>query len=193
MLHYVLTLSNEVFEIQIASHPNIYVLDTPGVLSPMILDEDVCSNLALTGAISDYIVGKIELAKYFLSILNLSDEYKKWEKFYATGSIFTESEASQNSHLEKRRMRERDHTQDFIVNDVRRIFFEAISSFSGNLENAEDLLLLIEAELTMLQSAFRITPESQENDHGKVANKLLDLYRTGRLGHYILDPIPRCS
>lgn len=83
--------------------------------------------------------------------------------------------------------------QDLIVNDVRRILFEAVLSFSGNMENAEDLLQLIEAELTMLQSAFRITLESQEHDHGKVANKLLDLYRTGRLGHYILDPIPMCS
>lgn len=83
--------------------------------------------------------------------------------------------------------------QDSIVNDVRRILFEAISSFSGNLENAEDLLQLIEAELTKLQTAFHITLESQEHDHGKVANKLLDLYRTGRLGHYILDPIPVCS
>lgn len=67
------------------------------------------------GAISDYIVGKIELAKYFLSILNLSDEYKKWEKFSASGSIYNESAASQNSHLEKRRMRQSDHTQVMLL------------------------------------------------------------------------------
>lgn len=34
---------------QIASHPNIYVLDTPGVLPPHILDDEVCTKLALTG------------------------------------------------------------------------------------------------------------------------------------------------
>lgn len=51
LLHHVLMLSNEVFKIQIASHPNIYVLDTPGVLPPMMLDEDMCSKLALTGEI----------------------------------------------------------------------------------------------------------------------------------------------
>lgn len=45
--------SNEVFKIQIASHPNIYVLDTPGVLPPMMLDEDMCSKLALTGEITN--------------------------------------------------------------------------------------------------------------------------------------------
>lgn len=41
----------------------------------------------------------------------MSNEYKKWEKFSAIGSIYNESEASQNSHLEKRRMRQSDHTQ----------------------------------------------------------------------------------
>lgn len=35
---------------QIASHPNIFVLDTPGVLPPDIIDDEVCSKLALTGA-----------------------------------------------------------------------------------------------------------------------------------------------
>lgn len=32
------------------------------------------------GAIKDCLVGEKELAQYFLSILNRSDEYKKWEK-----------------------------------------------------------------------------------------------------------------
>lgn len=39
------------FSFQIGSHPNIYVLDTPGVLPPKILDTEVCSKLALTGMI----------------------------------------------------------------------------------------------------------------------------------------------
>lgn len=36
---------------QIASHPNIFVLDTPGVLPPDIIDDEVCSKLALTGVL----------------------------------------------------------------------------------------------------------------------------------------------
>lgn len=34
---------------QIASHPNLYVLDTPGVLAPEVLDVEMGSKLALTG------------------------------------------------------------------------------------------------------------------------------------------------
>ena len=35
--------------LQIGSHPNIYVLDTPGVLSGEIVDDDLGSKLALSG------------------------------------------------------------------------------------------------------------------------------------------------
>jgi ribosome biogenesis GTPase A len=37
--------------LQIGSLPNIYVLDTPGVLPPQIDDVEVCTKLALTGTI----------------------------------------------------------------------------------------------------------------------------------------------
>ncbi|KAK6143067.1 hypothetical protein DH2020_023415 [Rehmannia glutinosa] len=105
----------------IASHPNIYVLDTPGVLPPDVVDDGVCSKLALTGAIKDDVVGEIELAQYFLSILSLSDEYKKWGKLSGVGNggVLTNERISS---LDKRPKRQypTDHTQDFIVNNVRR-------------------------------------------------------------------------
>ena len=41
--------SETLLSIQIGSHPNIYVLDTPAVLSPEIPDVDVLSKLILTG------------------------------------------------------------------------------------------------------------------------------------------------
>ncbi|KAL3537164.1 hypothetical protein ACH5RR_000530 [Cinchona calisaya] len=189
--------TKNIISLKIASHPNIYVLDTPGILPPEIPDDELCSKLALTGAIRDCIVGKMEIARFFLSILNLSEEYNKWANFSATENdrlFHCKGEFSENSHLDKRQKRQSatDHTQDFIVNDVRRTLFETVSSFNGNLKDGKDLAQLIEAELKMLQRAFHIT-ESNEDDHSKVAIKLLDLYRTGRLGHYILDTIPRSS
>ncbi|CAH9104647.1 unnamed protein product, partial [Cuscuta europaea] len=87
---------------KIASHPNIYVLDTPGILPPHILDAELCCKLALTvtslsmvvtrsqsisqiggslsGAIQECLDGEVELAQYFLAILTTSDEFKKWAK-----------------------------------------------------------------------------------------------------------------
>ncbi|KAL2478270.1 DAR GTPase 2 [Forsythia ovata] len=184
---------------KIASHPNIYVLDTPGVLPPEVTDDSVCSKLALTGAIRDCVVGEIELAQYFLSILSLSDEYKKWGKlsFVEHGQASTNQGASilASSELGKKQDRQypTDHTQDFIVNNVRRTLFEALSSFAGNVENEEDLTHLTEVEFKVLQRVFHLPVESDEENYGRVATKLLNLYRTGRLGHYTLDPVPKSA
>lgn len=81
--------------------------------------------------------------------------------------------------------------QDFVVRDVRRALFETISSFPGCLEDENDLLRLIETQFTALQEALRVVPGSGEDVDGKVAAKLINLYRTGRLGHYTLDSVPR--
>ncbi|KAJ8560893.1 hypothetical protein K7X08_027083 [Anisodus acutangulus] len=170
--------------LKIASHPSIYVLDTPGVFPAEILDAEACSNLALTGAIRDCLVGEVELAEYFLSIFNSCDEYKKWAKLSLSG-------ADDVSELERRQKRQylTDHTQDFVVNKVRRTLFEAVSSFDGNLQDEEIMLQLIKAEFAVLGDAFNLPPDSDDYVR-KVAAKLLNLYRTGRLGHYTLDPAP---
>ncbi|KAG5574048.1 hypothetical protein H5410_063814 [Solanum commersonii] len=170
--------------LKIASHPSIYVLDTPGVFPAEILDAEVCSNLALTGAIRDCLVGEVDLAEYFLSIFNLSDEYKKWANLSLSG-------ADDCSELERRQKRQylTDHTQDFIVNKVQRTLFEAVSSFNGNLRDEEIMSRLIKAEFAVLRDAFNLPPDSDDYVR-KVAAKLLNLYRTGRLGHYTLDLAP---
>ncbi|XP_011001543.1 PREDICTED: mitochondrial ribosome-associated GTPase 1 [Populus euphratica] len=180
---------------QIGSHPNIYVLDTPGILPPQIHDSEVCTKLALTGAIEN-LVGEKELARYFLAILNTSDGYKKWERLSTHGNdkSFTgqEVEGSSDSKLNMKRKRQypSDHTQDFMVNRVRRTLFESISCLDGNVQNEKDLEELIEVQFTALREAFLVSLEPVNDSQTKISAKLLNLYRTGRLGHYTLDPLP---
>ncbi|KAF8412530.1 hypothetical protein HHK36_000519 [Tetracentron sinense] len=182
---------------KIGSHPNIYVLDTPGVLPPENLDVEVGAKLALTGAIEDYLVGECELARYFLAILNLSNEYKHWANLLGEeddrSSVDYKANPLGSSELDMRRRKQyaTDHTQDFVVRDVRRTLFEAVSSFEGNLENDEEVVRLINAQFLALRDAFRLPLESGENLCYRVSIKLLNLYRTGRLGHYTLDSVPR--
>ncbi|KAK9273079.1 hypothetical protein L1049_017886 [Liquidambar formosana] len=189
--------TRDISSLKIGSHPNIYVLDTPGVLPPEIPDVEVCSKLALTGAIRDCMVGEKELAQIFLATLNLSDEYKKWAKFSVNendiSSIDNKAWCSGSSELNIKHKKQypTDHTQDFIVNDVRRTLFEAVSSFDGVLEDEKDMLRLIEVQFTALRDALRVHEDLDLDAHKKVATKLLNLYRTGRLGHYILDTVPR--
>ncbi|CAA6667053.1 unnamed protein product [Spirodela intermedia] len=169
---------------KIASHPNIYVLDTPGILFPEIADAHAASNLALTGAIKDSLVGECALAQYFLSVLNSNEEYKKWESL--------SGHAKENS-AQKRGQYPSDHTQDFVVWDVRRTLFETISSFGRRcLEEEVEMGRLIELQFAALHEDFRI-PADDTDGYRTVALKLLNLFRTGRLGRYTLDPIPQVS
>ncbi|KAK4488587.1 hypothetical protein RD792_004353 [Penstemon davidsonii] len=179
--------TKSISSLKIASHPNIYVLDTPGVLPPELTDDNICSKLALTGAIKDSLVGETELAKYLLSILCSNDEYKKWEKLLniEIGGIST-------NDLDKRKRRQypTDHTQDFIVNNVRRTLFETFSSFTESIEHGENLDRLVEKEFEALFKVFHLPLDSEEVNYCRVATKLLNLYRTGRIGHYTLDSVP---
>ncbi|KAL0374174.1 UNVERIFIED_CONTAM: DAR GTPase 2, mitochondrial [Sesamum radiatum] len=169
---------------------NIYVLDTPGVLPPNVIDDGICSKLALTGAIKDSVVGEIQLAEYFLSILSLSDEFKKWGTLpgFETRQVLS-NEGISNPDKRRKRQYPTDHTQDFIVNNVRRSLFDTVSSFTGCIENGKDLARLIEQEFEVLLKVFHLPLESEESSYCRAASKLLDLYRTGRLGHYTLDSL----
>ncbi|KAK4592459.1 hypothetical protein RGQ29_016845 [Quercus rubra] len=188
--------TKDISSLKIGSHPNVYVLDTPGVLPPKILDTEIYSKLALTGSIRDCLVGEREIAQYFLALLNSSDEYKKWAKLSMNVNDRTfldlKVEGLSSCELDKKQKRQypTDHTQDFMVHDVRRTLFETISSFDGNVQVGEDLSRLIETQFTSLREAFQIPVELDEEAQNKAATKLLNLYRTGRLGHYTLDSLP---
>ncbi|KAL8119411.1 hypothetical protein AgCh_016798 [Apium graveolens] len=195
--------TKEISSFKIASHPNIFVLDTPGVLPPDIIDDEVCSKLALTGAIADSLVGELKLAQYFLAILSTSEEYKKWVKLpriktkILTGILHLHF--SNNIILERENCGLKKHYRfmlviimDSIVNDVRRTLFETVSSFSENLEDGENFAELYKLHLMGLHKAFQVVPGigiGEDVDH-IVSRKLLNLYRTGRLGHYTLDQLP---
>lgn len=49
---------------------------------------------------------------------------------------------------------------------------------------------LIAKQFTALKEAFHVPTECVDDVDVKVAGKLLNLFRTGRLGHYILDNLP---
>ncbi|XVE98345.1 hypothetical protein REPUB_Repub03eG0098400 [Reevesia pubescens] len=91
--------TKDISSLKIGSHPNIYLLDTPHILSHTIHDAELCSKLALTGAIAGSLIGQKELAQYFLGILNSSDQYKKWAKL-STKLSFIECKKKHSSSFE---------------------------------------------------------------------------------------------
>ncbi|XP_057457944.1 DAR GTPase 2, mitochondrial-like isoform X2 [Lotus japonicus] len=192
--------TKDIRSFKIGSHPNIYVLDTPAVLSPEVPDVDVISKLILTGAIGDCFVEIKEIAQYFLAIHNSSEQqYKKWAKLSAKDNdgLFlnstTKRSTSSGLHMKQKKQIPTDHTQDCIVQDVRQTLYETISSFDGNIRCEDEMAALIARQFSALQEAFHIPTECVEDAHVKVAGKLLNLFRTGRLGHYVFDNLPRNS
>ncbi|KAJ0989967.1 hypothetical protein J5N97_008323 [Dioscorea zingiberensis] len=182
--------TKDISSYKIASHPNLYVLDTPGVLSCEIFDDDSGSRLALSGAISDSLVGEVYLAQYFLSVLNSKEEYKRWESLIASAD---DTLSASECNRRQRRQYPPDHTQDFIVRDVRQTLFRCIASNLENLENENTMKKLINNQLAALHDPLRLKKELSEDGYKAVARKLLNLYRTGRLGHYTLDLLPRIT
>ncbi|XP_052727173.1 DAR GTPase 2, mitochondrial isoform X2 [Vigna angularis] len=148
--------TKDIRSFKIGSHPNIYVLDTPAILSPKVPNAAVLSKLILTGAVEDCLVRRKEVAQYFLAIHNSSDQYKKWAKLYM-----------------------KDNGRSFL---------------NGTTEQLTSSKLLMkyksQTPTDHTQEAFHISVECEEDAHDKVAGKLLNLFRTGRIGHYILDHFP---
>lgn len=77
------------------------------------------------------------------------------------------------------------------MQSIRGALFQEIASFKGEMKDEKDMVQLIEAQFTTLRKAFNVSLDSFEDANSIVATKLINLYRTGRLGHYTLDTLPR--
>ncbi|KAF8689184.1 hypothetical protein HU200_041968 [Digitaria exilis] len=174
---------------KVASHPNIYVLDTPGVLSPSFANDDSGPRLALTGAIKGSLLDEYDIAQFLLAVVNSSEEYRKWGNLNQVGDSFSSDNTNTFRSRNQKRQYVSDHNEDFIVKAVRQVLFETISSSKGYLEKEDEFRRLIDRQFVSLREAFKVPTQSSEDICKPVALKLLNLYRTGRLGHYTLDHI----
>lgn len=71
----------------------------------------------IVGAIDDSLVGEVDLARYFLSVLNSKEEYKRWEnlKADADDAVISTSEFNQG----RRRQYPSDHTQVRFISSIK--------------------------------------------------------------------------
>lgn len=166
------------------------MLDTPGILSPIFANDESGPKLVLTGAIKDSLLEVYEIAQVLLAILNSRKECTEWEDLNLVGDKSSFADAIPTRSCHTKRQYSSDHTQDFIVRAVHQALCETIACFQGDLGNENDLRRLVEIQFTYLQNAFRLSAETSEDMNKRVAIKLLNLYRTGRLGHYTLDHVP---
>lgn len=77
-----------------------------------------------------------------------------------------------------------------VVKDVQRTLYATFVSFEGNLTGENELECLIDEQLTVLQETFKISTKSVEEARTMVSKKLITLFRTGKLGPFVLDTVP---
>lgn len=102
--------------VKVAENPDMYVLDTPGILTPKVRDVQTGLKLALVGCMQDHLVGPEVLADYLLFWLN---KHERFEYVKVLGLsepsdnvtyILTYIAAKRNSTLKVR-----DHFRNIIV------------------------------------------------------------------------------
>ncbi|XP_069609149.1 mitochondrial ribosome-associated GTPase 1 isoform X3 [Ranitomeya imitator] len=70
---------------EVSENPLIYLLDTPGVLSPQVESVETGMKLALCGTILDHLVGEDVIADYLLYTLNEHRQHRYVEQYELDG------------------------------------------------------------------------------------------------------------
>lgn len=79
-----------------------------------------------------------------------------------------------------------------MVSEVQRTLYTTHSEFNGSLDDEDNLETLIDQQFEALQSALKI-PYKASGARTMVSKKFLTLFRTGKLGPFILDDVPDAS
>ncbi|CAF2093739.1 hypothetical protein YC2023_063837 [Brassica napus] len=193
-------VTQDIAGFKIAHRPSIYVLDSPGVLVPNIPDIETGLKLALSGSVKDSVVGEERLAQYFLAILNTRGTPLHWKYLFEgrnEGSAHPDSidKPSYNlKDLRHQRSKQPDssavHYVGGMISEVQRSLYTTLSEFDGDTEDENDLECLIEQQFEALQKAFKVSTRASSEARLMVSKKFLTLFRTGRLGPFILDDVP---
>ncbi|KAK2632590.1 hypothetical protein EUGRSUZ_L01356 [Eucalyptus grandis] len=166
-------VTQDVAGFKIAHHPSIYVLDTPGVLVPSIPDIETGLKLALAGSVKDSVVGEERIAQYLLALLNTRGTPLHWKH-------------SNNRRMEGIRY-EPEEKHDYNLKDLRP---------KKKPPNVSDVLyiedMVTEVQWALYFSALRI-PHKASEARIMVSKKFLTLFRTGKLGSFILDDVPEVN
>lgn len=191
-------VTQDIAGFKIAHQPSIYVLDTPGVLVPSIPDIETGLKLALAGSIKDSVVGEDRIAQYLLAVLNSRGTPFHWKNSNNRRMEGIQYEADGKFDYSLKNLRPNrskvPNKSDVLyiedmVTEVQRALYSTLSEFNGNPEDESDLEILIEQQFEALQTALKI-PNKGSEARLMVSKKFLTLFRSGKLGTFILDDVP---
>ncbi|VVB03038.1 unnamed protein product [Arabis nemorensis] len=191
-------VTQDIAGFKIAHRPSIYVLDSPGVLVPSIPDIETGLKLALTGSVKDSVVGEERLAQYCLAILNTRGTPLHWKYLFEGRNEGSHPDCIDKPSYNLKDLRHQRNKQPDssavryvgdMISEVKRSLYTTLSEFDGDIEDENDLECLIEQQFEGLKKALKI-PHKASEARLMVSKKFLTLFRTGRLGPFILDDVP---
>ncbi|KAE8694797.1 Short integuments 2 [Hibiscus syriacus] len=185
---------------KIAHQPSIYVLDTPGVLVPNIPNIETGLKLALAGSVKDSVVGEDRIVQYLLTVLNTRGTPLHWKHLAKQMEEITqifEDKPGYNPKDLRPKMKKLPNASDLLyvkdlVREVQHALYVSLSEFGGNIEDENGMECLIEHQFEVLQKALKIPHKSSEA-RLMVSKKFLTLFRTGKLGSFVLDDVPELN
>ncbi|KAK7285624.1 hypothetical protein RJT34_20400 [Clitoria ternatea] len=192
-------VTQDISGFKIAQKPSIYVLDTPGVLVPSISDIETGLKLALAGSVKDSVVGEERIAQYLLAVLDTRGTPLHWKHLNNRRAEGVEYDVEENhiynlKNLKPKRRNNPSNRCDLVyvedlVMEVQWALHSTLTEFNGNVEDESDLESLIDLQFGALQKALKI-PHKASEARLMVSKKFLTLFRTGKLGPFILDDVP---
>ncbi|GER57184.1 GTP-binding family protein [Striga asiatica] len=192
-------VTQDIAGFKIAHQPSIYVLDTPGVLVPSIPDIETGLKLASAGSVKDSVVGEERITQYLLAVLNTRGTPLHWRHLSRENeahhhNLDEKPDYDLKGLLPKRKKTPSDKSDVYYIEDlvshVQGALCETLTEFDGSLEDEGDLGNLIEQQFEALQKALKI-PHKASEARTIVSKKFLTLFRTGKLGPFILDDVPQ--
>ncbi|KAK7244563.1 hypothetical protein RIF29_39387 [Crotalaria pallida] len=192
-------VTQDIAGFKIAQKPSIYVLDTPGVLVPSISDIETGLKLALAGSVKDSVVGEERIAQYLLAVLNIRGTPLHWKQHLNNlrlDGIEYDNEEKHEYNLKNLKQKRKNlpnrsdlvYVEDLVMG-VQHALYSTVAEFNGSVEDESDLEGLIDQQFGALQKALKI-PHKASEARLMVSKKFLTLFRTGKLGPFILDDVP---
>ncbi|KAL8142964.1 hypothetical protein V2J09_015996 [Rumex salicifolius] len=191
-------VTQDIAGFKVAQHPSIYVQDTPGVLVPNIPNIETGLKLALAGSIKDSVVGEERIAQYLLAILNSRGTPLHWKR-WSDKKLERLRDSSVSPHqfdlkdLLPNKRKPPDNSAVYyiedIVTEVQRVLYMSLSEFDGDVEDEKDMEVIIDKQFELLQKALKV-PLMASEARSLVSKKFITLFRTGKLGPFILDDVP---
>ncbi|CAL1544970.1 unnamed protein product [Lymnaea stagnalis] len=102
-------------KIKVSTHPNVYIIDTPGIMPPKVENIETGMKLAACSSVPDHIIGEVHIADYILYWLNKHEHFSYVDYFQLDAPIDNVLQVLANIAVKNRKV---SHIKDMSTNQL---------------------------------------------------------------------------